>query len=229
MITTDWQSELVTRLAALVPCGYMVGDEPASEPTALAGLALLAHGQVFPALSAARWLAKRQAHNGSVGVAANRATPGWPTAWAILLWNSVNAVAPDENLHRAIDRAVNWSLIQRGEALPRSDTFGHDSTLVGWSWAAHTHSWIEPTAMFVLALKTVGRSHHARTREAVRLLVDRLLPDGGCNYGNTTVLGQKLLPHIEPTGLTKPTGLNNQKRGHLGLEAATGLPQTCNG
>ena len=33
-----------------------------------------------------------------------------------------------------------------------------------------------------------------RTREGVRLLRDRLLPDGGCNYGNTTVLGQTLSP-----------------------------------
>ena len=42
---------------------------------------------------------------------------------------------------------------------------------------------------------------HPRAREAIRLLVDRLLPDGGCNYGNTSVLGQFLRPHIEPTGL----------------------------
>jgi hypothetical protein len=34
------------------------------------------------------------------------------------------------------------------------------------------------------------------------LLVDRLLDIGGCNYGNTFVLGQRLRPHIEPTGIT---------------------------
>ena len=33
------------------------------------------------------------------------------------------------------------------------------------------------------------------------MLVDRLLPDGGCNYGNTIVLGQELLPHVQPTGI----------------------------
>jgi hypothetical protein len=31
--------------------------------------------------------------------------------------------------------------------------------------------------------------------------VDRLLPAGGCNYGNTVVLGQTLRPHVQPTGL----------------------------
>jgi hypothetical protein len=34
------------------------------------------------------------------------------------------------------------------------------------------------------------------------LLIDRLLPEGGCNYGNTYVLGQKLRAQVEPTGLT---------------------------
>jgi hypothetical protein len=33
------------------------------------------------------------------------------------------------------------------------------------------------------------------------LLLDRQLPSGGCNYGNTSVLGQRLLPHVQPTGL----------------------------
>jgi hypothetical protein len=47
----------------------------------------------------------------------------------------------------------------------------------------------------------VGEANHSRTREAVQLLVDRLLPSGGCNYGNTIVLGQELLPHVQPTGL----------------------------
>lgn len=33
------------------------------------------------------------------------------------------------------------------------------------------------------------------------MIVDRLLPDGGCNYGNTIVLDQQLLPHLQPTGI----------------------------
>jgi hypothetical protein len=78
---------------------------------------------------------------------------------------------------------------------------GHDATLVGWPWVTGTHSWIEPTALAVVALKANGLNEHPRSREGVRLLHDRLLPDGGCNYGNTTVLGQTLRPHVQPTGL----------------------------
>jgi hypothetical protein len=66
---------------------------------------------------------------------------------------------------------------------------------------AGTHSWIEPTALHVRALKNAGYTGHPRVREAVRMLLDRLLPGGGCNYGNTWVLGQLLRPHVQPTGI----------------------------
>jgi len=85
--------------------------------------------------------------------------------------------------------------------MERSEPDGHDPTLVGWPWVIGTHSWIEPTALAVLALRAAGHGSHTRTREAVRLLNDRLLPGGGCNYGNTVVLGQELLPHLQPTAI----------------------------
>jgi hypothetical protein len=194
----QWQRELIERLAAAVPGGYFALGEAASEPTALAGLALHAHGLEASAQLAADWLAERQEPDGSVGVTALRPAPRWPTSLAILLWQ---ALSNAERFGRAIARAVDWALNDRGETHAQRPFVGHDSTLVGWSWAANTHSWLEPTAMFLLALKAVGQAQHARTREAVQLLVDRLLPTGGCNYGNTFVLGQQLLPHVEPTGL----------------------------
>jgi hypothetical protein len=201
MNTSHWQHELVDRLAERIPAGYDAGGEPAAEPTALAGLALAAHGRLDAAQQASLWLAKMQARTGSVGVTPAQPTPCWPTSVAMLLWKCLDAASTSPQFADSIDRAVHWTLQQRGKTLPRNPQFGHDSTLVGWSWAANTHSWIEPTAMFVLALKAVGQSPHDRTREAVRLLIDRLLPNGGCNYGNTIVLGQTLLAHLQPTGL----------------------------
>ena len=87
-----------------------------------------------------------------------------------------------------------------GETSERQEYTGHDTMLVGWPWVVGTHSWVEPTAMSVLALRATGLGKHPRAREAVRLLEDRLLSTGGCNYGNTIVLGQTLRPHVEPTG-----------------------------
>jgi hypothetical protein len=56
--------------------------------------------------------------------------------------------------------------------------------------------------MCLLALRHTGHQGHPRAREAVRLLFDRMLPQGGSNYGNTIVFGQALRPHLEPTGLS---------------------------
>jgi hypothetical protein len=194
----DWRQELAERLAAFVPGGYVARGEAASEPTALAGLALHAIGETAAARRAADWLVERQARNGAVGINATQSTPCWPTSLAMLLWHSIG---DRDQYGEPIARAVDWTIHEQGETHAQRSYVGHDTTLVGWSWAADTHSWLEPTAMFVLALQAVGQSQHPRTREAVRLLVDRLLPHGGCNYGNTIVLGQELLPHVQPTGI----------------------------
>jgi hypothetical protein len=214
-----WREELLDRLAAAIPCGYDRNGPPATEPTCLAAIALSIHGQQEQALQALRWVASLQDDDGSVGPVPELETPGWPTAWAVLAsdyigGNSDNDVLgligsrdwrEDDRLQckRAfrIERAVQWLLDTKGSTLPRQPSMGHDSTLVGWPWVAGTHSWVEPTALAVLALKSVGQSDHPRTRDGVRVLHDRLLPDGGCNCGNTIVFGQALLPHIQPTGL----------------------------
>jgi hypothetical protein len=191
-----WTDELIDRLAAQIPCGYHVRGPASTEPTALAALAFLAYRREIAASEALDWLAGLQAADGSVGPTAEQASPGWPTSLAVLA-----AICVKRKSKFDVDRGVRWILETRGEALPRTPEMGHDTTLVGWPWVEETHSWIEPTAMHVLALKAAGRGNHPRTREAMRLLVDRLLPDGGCNYGNTMVMYQVLRPHLQPTGL----------------------------
>ncbi len=181
--------------------GYQVGGPSAAEPAALACLALTCHQQHDDARLPAQWLAAIQARDGSVGVNASQNRPAWPTSLAILAWNHLDTTTGRREYTDASARAVRWSLEAHGTTAPRQAHIGHDTTLTGWSWAADTHAWVEPTCMFIMALKAVGQVHHERTREAVSLIVDRLLPEGGCNYGNTIVLGQALLPHIQPTGL----------------------------
>jgi hypothetical protein len=76
----------------------------------------------------------------------------------------------------------------------------HNTFLKGWPWVAGTHSWIEPTALGVAALQVTGLGRHDRVREAVLMMLDRQLPHGGWNYGNTLVFGQELHPMPESTG-----------------------------
>jgi hypothetical protein len=46
-----------------------------------------------------------------------------------------------------------------------------------------------------------GQSGRARFQEGARMLMNRQLPHGGWNYGNTLVYGQELHPFIDTTGL----------------------------
>lgn len=197
----SWLDTTIDRLAQARQWSYHAGGPPATEPTALAALALLGHDRPAAAQRALDWLTRTQEPSGTVGVTAREKSPGWPTALAILAWQAWDVASGSSRYHGPIQRAVRWALQARGETLPRSPNVGHDTTLAGWPWVLGTHSWLEPTAYFVLALKATGHTAHPRTREAVRLLADRLLPSGGCNYGNTLFMGQELLPHVQPTGL----------------------------
>ena len=79
-------------------------------------------------------------------------------------------------------------------------TIGTRYGLKGWPWIEDTHSWVEPTATCVMALRGAGHGQHDRVREAVRMILDRQLPHGGWNVGNTIVFGNELHPMPEGTG-----------------------------
>ena len=197
----DWHTDNLQQLAASPCCGYSGGDSAVTEPTALTALALMAAGRLREARRATDWLASLQDREGSIGVRRTETTPRWPTSLAVLAWLKAAGGSNVGGSYRtAIERAVAWILTQQGETYDRTKAAGHDPTLVAWPWVEGTHSWIEPTALHVLALKAAGLSAHPRVREAVRVLIDRQIPGGGCNYGNTTILGQQLRPHIQPTG-----------------------------
>jgi len=215
----DYVEQALDVLSDEPVCGYYAAQHPASEPTALAALALVAKGRNTEARTACRWLTEIQAEEGSVGVRKDAATPRWPTALAVLAWL---AQADERDSYRPhIKKALAWSLSLKGEALEPTGVLGHDVTLQGWPWVEGTHSWIEPTAFQVTALRAAGRQDHPRTREAMRLLIDRQLRSGGCNYGNTSVLGQRLLPHVQPTGIAM-TALAGESDHHGRVQRSLG-------
>ena len=159
----DWSETIVGWLSGQTSWAYH-GDAPlASEPAALAALALVAHGRDPHA--ALDWLVGRQGADGSVGITLEQTVPGWPTAQAVLAWALADRHASSDAARytTAIARGTDWLLTSQGVPLERNETLGHDSTLVGWPWVEGTHSWIEPTAWAVLALKAVGLAQHART------------------------------------------------------------------
>lgn len=193
--------EHLEQLAAADRWNYAANPhESCGEPASWAAMALALHEHP-EALHPARWLAKQQQANGSVGASSSQMNPRWPTSLAMLAWQCVGQQQKNGDFQRQIQAAARWALNDFGRTGPNSGQAGHDTTLAGWSWAADTHSWLEPTCFFVKALTLLGYADHPRVQIGVRMIVDRLLPEGGCNYGNTFVLGQQLLPHLQPSGI----------------------------
>ncbi len=203
----SWPDETLDLLARNPCCGYRADGVAAVEPTALAAMALVAGDRRHAAEQALQWLAEVQADEGSLGIDAENPRPRWPTGWAVLAWHAAASFAAETTggettrWTAAAERAIDWILSLEGRRLPRSSGLAHDTTLCGWPWVESTHSWVEPTAINLLALKRSGMADHPRSRAAVELLLDRMLPSGGWNYGNTKVLGNTLRPHVQPTGL----------------------------
>jgi hypothetical protein len=183
--------------------GYRARTIEAVEPSALASLALLAtdadsKGESRTVAEAsARWLASIQRPDGSLGVTASLPEPGWTTPFALLLWAAVGGFETEQA------KAVGWLLGLKGRTASKApdDPMGHDAMIVGWPWVAETHSWVEPTAMALLALAVEGKSDHPRVAEGLRLLVDRAIPDSGWNLGNPVVFKTPLRPLPAPTGM----------------------------
>ena len=148
---------ILQRLAVAEECGYHANSVRAMEPTALAALALLAHGRADRARPHLDWLAEVQGIDGSIGVEAGQGNPGWPTGWAIVAWQlAANTISPRSRYAAPLERAAGWLLSVEGSSIEYLDKTGHDTTIIGWPWVQGTHSWIEPTAISVLALKHAG-------------------------------------------------------------------------
>ncbi len=196
----NWTSEARDRLLSLRREGRAWGYAPrtalAVEPTALAGLALWPDDP-DASRAAADWLATMRAADGSLGMTGSLNSPCWATPFASLLWGTTGGRAEDRTA------AVAWILQARGEPVPRTkgDPIGHDSTIIGWPWVSGTHSWVEPTAIALLALAREGRLGHPRAVEGLALIRDRAIRTGGWNLGNPVVFDTVMRPLPGPTGL----------------------------
>ena len=174
------------------------GSTGRTDAAAWAILALKVSGANPDILESARsWLALEQHDDGRVCLSKGHPDVIWPTALAVLAWNGSSA-------HRKYqDRAICFLLKMKGSSSANGggSITPMDLSLVGWPWVEQTFSWVEPTALSILALKLSGHGAHERVHEATRLLMDRQLPSGGWNVGSTIVYGQESYPQIENTGM----------------------------
>lgn len=193
----DWLQQQIEQLAITPICGYYKDSPAATEPTAWTALALAGTQKHLPVVrQVSHWLAGLQTEHGSIGVSPKQATPQWPTSLAVLVWMGDDPV----RWKSEIQAATEWILSSFARTYDFQDKLvGHDTTIPAWSWVEDTHCWVEPTSFHIVALTALGKSQHQRTLDGIRMLLNRQMPNGGCNYGNTSVLGQPLVAHVMPS------------------------------
>jgi hypothetical protein len=94
----------------------------------------------------------------------------------------------------------------RGRTFRQTAALAQDNSIQAWSWVDGTASWVEPTAWCLLLLKRVrSQSPSQEAAERIRIgeqfLFDRVCHEGGWNYGNPEVYGQKLWPYVPTTAV----------------------------
>jgi hypothetical protein len=201
------------RARALPGGGFGIQENSNSRPdaTAWAIIALKAVEADAGLVEAARRrLAAAQQQDGRVPITPDHPEDYWPTPLAVLAWQGAPA------FKAAQERAVEFLWATAGFTLKKDaeSPFRHNSELLGWSWRTDTAPWVEPTAMAMMALEAAGRGSGPRQEEGRLLLLDRQIPGGGWNYGNTEVFGNILRPMPESTGMAL-----NALHGHVPREA----------
>ncbi len=179
--------------------GFLSAPHRKDRPDATAwGTIILSHSNIEanPIERSRDYLTTYQMEDGRVSLSTDHPDSFWPTPLSILAWG----ISPPHKRNQV--KSIHFLLNTSGEHWAKNpiSPLQHDPSLKGWPWIEHTHSWVESTAMAMIALHNMGYSGHPRLTEATNMILDRQLPHGGWNYGNTRVFGNELRPSPEDTG-----------------------------
>lgn len=169
---------------------------PDSTAWAIVALNAASADQAILSVSRSR-LMNSQKKDGRIIISPAHPEAFWATPIAILAWHKSSAHMEQQM------RAIRFLLGTTGVHWPKEETsvIAHDPSIRGWPWIGITHSWVEPTALCIQSLQVTGYKNHERIREGIDMLLDRQLPHGGWNYGNTRVFGRELRPMPSSTGI----------------------------
>jgi hypothetical protein len=190
--------------------GFQHGSQSRVEPTAWALLALSESATDDPAADATapgfQYLLRAQLTDGSWPAAAGQEKGCWVTSLACL------ALISRAQFYENLGHGIRWlTNEQPGEAgrwfrflrrLGRARrTVAQNDYYYGWSWTAGTASWVEPTAMALIALRKgppelLPAQVQRRIQLAEAMLYDRMSPGGGWNCGNPLVYGVPGEPQV---------------------------------
>ncbi|HEY7330456.1 MAG TPA: DUF362 domain-containing protein, partial [Gemmataceae bacterium] len=179
--------------------GYAPDQSAHLEPTCMALLALSRQPQRFAAVIDAGRNALRQCAVGDGTYRLERGRPEaiWPTA--LVLFTQAALGDTEDSLQQTASALLACK--GRQAECKDEEISDMDDRLIGWPWAEGNFSWVEPTAWACLALRCIGQGEHPRVEEGLKLLRDRILEEGGVNYGNRRIFGISLEPIPTPTAL----------------------------
>ena len=135
----------------------------------------------------------------------------WVTALATLALVAVGSeqvglASAIQWLLSAKGREANWFWRWKFQTVDNNVKF--DPAKYGWSWVLGTTSWVIPTAFSVIALRQVKKCGLNQTADVVeqiemgvRMLLDRMCPNGGWNAGNGMAFGVPYAPYIDATAV----------------------------
>jgi hypothetical protein len=166
--------------------GYGAGRMSFVEPTGLCAAALGARGAPAETGRALAFLRSCQRSSGAVGIGPRDQDGGWMAYAALLAFHALGAGLEEQRLREWIlgfeDASARFS---KEEVAIVAERYRYDATIPGWPWTPRTTAWVEPTALFIVALRRAGvPAGEKRIRSGVDLLLDRRIPSGGWNFGN---------------------------------------------
>jgi hypothetical protein len=166
--------------------GYAAGRMSFAEPTAFS--VIVAGGRGHEALRAGglRFLRSCQKGDGGLGLDPGAAEGGWMSYAALLAFHASAAEVEEGRLRSWILGFEDASgRFTKDELATVRARYRYDGSIPGWSWTPRTTAWIEPTALFMIALARTGVPLlERRIRSGVDLILDRRVPSGGWNFGN---------------------------------------------
>ncbi|MBL8798833.1 MAG: DUF362 domain-containing protein [Planctomycetia bacterium] len=181
--------------------GYAAEQRAQPEPTCLALLALALDRERHAEKIAAglKFLQQGISPDGGYRSLPGRDEAVWPTSQVLFTQFCLGAPADQ------LARTASFLLELRGQTTELAAEEKHvsdiDMSLIGWPWLANTFSWVEPTAWACLVLRRAGHGQHPRVQEGQRMLLNRVLDQGGINYGNRRVFQVMTSPLPIPTAL----------------------------
>jgi hypothetical protein len=183
--------------------GYGPGGQSLAEPTGLCLLALKAGGDKVAMVKGLDFLKACQKESGAVGINPQDPEGSWMDYAALLAFDALGAGSEESRLRDWILSFEDASSrFTPADIKAIAGDYRFDASIRGWPWTLNTTGWVEPTALFIIALSRSGvPATEKRIKSGIDLILDRKVPSGGWNFGNPYSKSYELEASVMSTAL----------------------------